>query len=106
MIFLNLFYYKWKCFKKTIIGQTELGQPKKRIREVYKHTTILEFLDYLKPNLTKFVTHNFVARWQDFQCHTAMGDLPKDAILSHIDFAKNYSFEIQNEIQSMHWFSH
>jgi hypothetical protein len=35
-----------------------------------------------------------------------MVDLPEDAILSHIDFAENYSFEIQNEIQSMHWFSH
>jgi hypothetical protein len=35
-----------------------------------------------------------------------MTDLPEDAILSHIDFAENYSFKIQNEIQSMHWFSH
>jgi hypothetical protein len=35
-----------------------------------------------------------------------MSDLPTDMILSHIDFAENYSFQIQNEIQSMHWFSH
>ena len=35
-----------------------------------------------------------------------MNDLPKDAILSHIDFVENYTFQIQNEIQSMHWFSH
>jgi hypothetical protein len=35
-----------------------------------------------------------------------MSDLPADMILSHIDFAENYSFQIQNEIQSMHWFFH
>ena len=34
-----------------------------------------------------------------------MKELPADAILSHVDFAENYSFEIQNEIQSMHWHS-
>jgi hypothetical protein len=97
---------KWKCFEKTVVGQTEDGQPKKRIREVYKSTSGEEFLNYLKPNLEKFVTHNFVARWQDSQCENAMRDLPSDSILSHIDFAENYSFQIQNEIQSMHWFSH
>jgi hypothetical protein len=100
------FLLQWKCFEKTIVGQTEAGQPKKRIREVYKNTSVSEFLEYLKPNLTKFVTYNFVARWQDSQYHITMADLPEDAILSHIDFAENYSFEIQNEIQSMHWFSH
>ena len=100
------FLLQWKCFEKTIVGHTKSRQPKKKIRKVYKHTIVSEFLDYLKPNFTKFVTHNFVARWQDFQCHTAMSDLPKDTILSHIDFAENYSFKIQNEIQSMHWFSH
>lgn len=31
-----------------------------------------------------------------------MDVLPRDMILSHIDFTKNYTFEIQNVIQSMH----
>ena len=35
-----------------------------------------------------------------------MSDLLEDALLSYIDFAENYNFEIPNEIQSMHWFSH
>lgn len=34
-----------------------------------------------------------------------MLNLSKDVILSHIDFAKNYTFHINNEIQSMHWHS-
>jgi hypothetical protein len=45
--------------------------------------------------------HNFVARWQDNQCQNAMSDLLADMILSHLEFAKNYSFQIQNEIQLM-----
>jgi hypothetical protein len=34
-----------------------------------------------------------------------MDNFPLDSILSQIDFAENYSFEMQNEIQSMHWHS-
>jgi hypothetical protein len=34
-----------------------------------------------------------------------MSNLPEGVILSHIDFAKNYTFQIDNEIQSMHWHS-
>ena len=29
--------------------------------------------------------------------------LPHDIVLSHIDFAENYTFEMQTEIQSLHW---
>jgi hypothetical protein len=100
------FVLNWKCFKKTFVGQGEDGQPKKKIREVFKKTSVPEFLDYFLSNLAKFVIHNYVARWQDSQCQNAMSDLPADMILSHIDFVENYSFQIQNEIQSMQWFSH
>lgn len=34
-----------------------------------------------------------------------MDNLPCGVLISHIDFAENYSFAIQNEVQSMHWFS-
>jgi hypothetical protein len=34
-----------------------------------------------------------------------MDNLPSNTILSQIDFSKNYSFEMQNKIQSMHWHS-
>jgi hypothetical protein len=40
-----------------------------------------------------------MVRWQDTQCRLAMLDLPKDVVLSHIKFAKNYyTFQIKNEI--------
>jgi hypothetical protein len=34
-----------------------------------------------------------------------MANLPFDCILSHIDFVEKYTFQIQTEIQSMHWHS-
>ena len=39
------------------------------------------------------------------ECRLSMKEMPRDVLLSHIDFAENYSFEIQNEVQSMHWHS-
>ena len=96
----------WRCFRSEVIGTGDDGQPKKKIKEVFMRTSSTEFLEYFQSKLTKFVAHNFIARWQDHQCHLAMENLPGDAILSHIDFVENYSFQIQNEIQSMHWTSH
>jgi hypothetical protein len=64
---------------------------------------VAEFISYFKPNLKKFIKHNYVAALQDMQYRLAMDTLPEGSILSHIDFAKNYSFQVQNKIQSMHW---
>ncbi len=42
---------------------------------------------------------------QDTQFKLAMLNLPKDVILSHIHFVENYTFQIDNDIHSMHWHS-
>jgi hypothetical protein len=49
------------------------------------------------------IKDNYVATWQDMQCQLAMETLPEGSILFHVDFAENYLFQVQNEIQSMHW---
>jgi hypothetical protein len=92
----------WRRFEIGVVGQIDDGQPRKWIKEVFKETSTKDFLAYLKPNLQKFIKHNFVACWQDSQCRLAMFDLLEDVLLSHIDFVKNYTFQIENEIQSMH----
>jgi hypothetical protein len=35
----------------------------KKLTLVYKKTSSVEFVDYLKPKLQNFVRHNFVSRW-------------------------------------------
>lgn len=92
------FKLKWRCFSYEVVGVNDDGEPRKRITEVFRETLCFEFFEYLKPKLQQFVSHNFIARWQDVQCRISMKELPADAILSHVDFAENYSFEIQNEI--------
>jgi competence CoiA-like predicted nuclease len=94
----------WQCFEKTIIpGIDEEGQLRKCIRDVYKETAPFELIAHLKPTLQKFILHNFTTQWQDVQARLAMTMMPRDILLLHLDFAKNYSFEIQNEIQSMYY---
>jgi hypothetical protein len=41
----------WRHFETSVIKQNEDGQPRKRIREAFKETSIIEFLTYLKSNL-------------------------------------------------------
>jgi hypothetical protein len=97
---------KWKCFEYNVVGVHEdSGRPKKCIKEAFKETTPGEFIMYLKPKIERFVTHNFIANWQDDQCKKMMENAPAGVLISHIDFAENYTFAIQNEVQSMHWFS-
>jgi hypothetical protein len=85
---------KWKCFEYETAGVADDGQPRRRIQQVFKETTATIFLDYMKPKLQNYVKYNFVAKWQDEQCRQMMKNLPTDVIISHIDFAENYSFMI------------
>jgi hypothetical protein len=87
----------WKCFELETIGVNKDGRHKKRVKECFKETSST-FLEYLRPKIQLFVKHNFVAMWQNAQCKISMDVLPRDTILSHINFVENYTFEIQNEI--------
>jgi hypothetical protein len=95
---------EWRCYileKAT----TKNGNSLNNLILVYKKTTLIEFIDRPKPKLQHFVRHNFVARWQDQQFKACVKVVPFGSIISIIDFAKIYSFQVQNEVQSMHWHS-
>ena len=72
----------------------ETGQPKKRLREAFKETSMHEFLSYMEKDVTTFVTHNFEACWQDEQCQLMLKNIPEGVLVSHIDYAENYTFAI------------
>jgi hypothetical protein len=95
----------WKHFAYQTIT-TKKGLEKQKLQLVYKSSGSDEFLAYLKPKLQFFVHHSFVARWQDAQFRKCLDNIPEDAMVSVVDFVENYSFEIQNEVQSMHWHSY
>lgn len=95
----------WRCFERIEIGKDEDGNPARRIKEVYKQTSPYELVQYLKPTLQRFITHNFVARWQDEQSKLALKSLHEGVILSYIDFAENYTFQPGVEVQSEYFTS-
>jgi hypothetical protein len=64
----------------------------KVLRLQYKHTSPRLYLQYMKPRLTRFVTHNFVAQWQVEQYQVCLATFPPKSLVSVVDFAENYSF--------------
>lgn len=64
-----------------------------------------DFTSFLETHLTTYIKHNFIAKWQSQQFKDCIQRFPKDVVVSVIDFAENFSFKEQNEIQSMHWYS-
>jgi hypothetical protein len=94
---------KSKCIGYKVVGTTEDGVPRKAVILEYQETLARELVEYLKPKLIAFVLHNYVASWQDYQFKELFRSVPRDTLISCVDFSENYTFKIQNEIQSMHW---
>ena len=87
------------------MGKTKDRNDKKVPQVEYMESTPRDFIEYLKPKLKEFITHNFVVHWQETQFKKFISKLPKDTIMSCIDFSQNYAMKVQNEMQSMHWHS-
>ncbi len=96
---------EWKRFTMEAT-MSRFGKTLKKLTLVYKKTSNDEFVHYLKPKLQTFVRHNFVFKWQDKQFKSSIKSYPHQIVVSIVDFAKNYTFETQNEIQYMHWNSY
>ena len=55
---------KWKCFENKVVGICkESGQEKKRIKQVFKETTLREYIMYMLPKVQNFIMHGGVDRW-------------------------------------------
>lgn len=93
---------EWKRFSmETTMSKVE--HPLKKLIFVYKKTNNEESIEYFKPKLQNFVKHNFVSRSQNKQFKAFFFSFPKNTIVFIVNFVENYSFEVQNEVQFMHW---
>lgn len=81
----------------------EPNRPKKRLRLVNKLTSMFDFVQKVKSTVETFVKHDFYARWQAEQYQNCQKTFPRGTVLSSIDFAENYTFAAQDEVQSLHW---
>jgi hypothetical protein len=95
----------WQRFEKVPAGKMKDGKHKFALRLEYKLTSLRVFLAYAKPRIAEFVLHQHVARWQDRAYRTSITKLKVGEVMSLIDFAENYSYKGQNEVQSQHWYN-
>ena len=95
---------KWKTFKYVtqVIGR---GQIRKCIKQVYKEALAKDIIQGFLQHLNVFIPHNFQSYWQNSQFKECLKNFPDDVVMSVVDFAENYTFKVQNEIQSMHWYN-
>lgn len=93
---------QWRHFVlKTTMSR--VGKALKKLTLVYKTASLDDFIDYMKPKLQHFVKHNFVAKWEDKHFKKCIKHFPTNIMVYVVDSAENYSFEVDNEVQSMHW---
>ena len=95
----------WRRFEMVEAGVNKKGDPKKVVRLEYKRTSARTFLDHAASKMEQFVLHQHVAKWQDNEFRACANSLQPGEIMSLVDFAENYSFKGQDEIQSQHWFN-
>ena len=62
-----------------------------------------DFTDILIEAIDKLTTHSFTTKQQNAYYKQRRDNLETDTILIQCDFAENYQFVIQDEIQSYHW---
>lgn len=94
---------KWKSIGQEVVGYTEEGKEKKAACVEYHETQPHALIDYLKPCLKTFILHNYFASRQEAQFQDLMGGIPRDTVISCIDFSENYTMMVQDEFQSMHF---
>jgi hypothetical protein len=95
----------WRCFGQEIVGVNSEGKDRKVVKLEYKETTATELIEFMKPKLSFFVKHNFLATWQDAEFKEQLNNLLGHTVLTCVGFSENYSMKLQNKIQTMHWHS-
>ena len=79
---------------KNISGYSEL---------VWKKLEVAEFMNELKKAIPKVAAHHFLMLQQRDYINSLKLQLKEDEAILYVDFAENYSFVIQDEVQGFHW---
>ena len=65
--------------------------------------TLEEFIDILCNKIDALTNHSFIAKSQSAFLKKIKEELPEDTAIVICDFAENYQYVIQDEVQSYHW---
>eukprot|EP00795_Rhopilema_esculentum_P010668 gene10668-biopygen13164 len=71
-----------------------------RAKLIKQTAPLSDFIELVAKKLDKITVHWFIARTQGKQCKE---DLKESEVIVLVDFAENYKFLVQDEIQGYHW---
>ena len=63
------------------------------------------FISTVREAIYPYIQHAHGAKWQDKQFRASIAQFPIGVVISVVDFAENYTFAPQQEIQSEYYFS-
>ena len=61
------------------------------------------FIEMLITSLEELKPHSFISREQASYLNKLKENLSESSVILLVDFAENYSFVVQDEVQSFHW---
>ena len=93
----------WKRYE--YVSYNSGGASSKRIDLQEDKIVVTEFLKKFEKEIYKYIKHSHRARWQDIQFKQSRNVFPVGTIFSVVDFAENYTFQAQKEIQSEYYHS-
>ena len=94
----------YKCYKY-VRNETKIGKETKILEYVEEELHVLTFMDRFKKLIQPYICHALFGKWQAQQFQTLRDSFPLGKIVSVVDFAENYSFFHQKEIQLDYYFN-
>ena len=64
---------------------------------------ILDFVDLLVDTISKLTVYSFIAKSQARYIKNRKDNMSETSCIVLLDFAENYQFVVQDEIQGFHW---
>lgn len=74
-----------------------------RTKLVTQSMIVSEYIDLLIETIDALTPHSYIAKCQAKYLKSRKEDLPEDSLIVLGDFAENYTFVVQDEVQSFHW---
>ena len=97
---------KWKRYEYVdYTPVTDSTSTSRKINLVESDISLTDFMNLFRDQIYKYIKHSHSARWQDLQFKQSRDVFGKETILSIADFAENYTFTPQKEIQSEYYHS-
>ena len=62
-----------------------------------------EFIDFLVEKIDTLTSHSYIAKCQSKYLQRRKEEVGLDTVIAIGDFAENYTFVVQDEVQSFHW---